>query len=122
MILRFKFENHRPEATIPDDLKEFEARLRKAQRSRIGDTPEQSAPPSSSGLRHGLEFVSGVLAGALLGWFVDRLFGTAPFGLIFFMLLGFASGLLSAVRSAKRAELDADALGNDPGNSADDES
>jgi ATP synthase protein I len=66
-----------------------------------------------------MEFVSGVLAGALLGWFIDRLFGISPFGLIIFMLLGFASGLLNAVRSAKKAGLEAELRGNGPEDLAD---
>jgi len=107
------------EVTISDDLEEFEVKLRAAKGAHSGQSSEKSHNSSASGLRHGMEFIGGVLAGALLGWFIDQLFNSAPFGLIVFMLLGFVSGLLSAIRSAKRAADDAEASGGDPGSFAD---
>jgi ATP synthase protein I len=35
------------------------------------------------------EFIAGVAVGAGLGWVIDRLAGTSPWGLIVFLLLGF---------------------------------
>ncbi|MBS3648312.1 AtpZ/AtpI family protein [Pseudaminobacter sp. 19-2017] len=46
------------------------------------------------------EFIAGVAVGAGLGWFIDRLAGTSPWGLIVFLLLGFAAGVLNVMRSA----------------------
>ena len=46
------------------------------------------------------EFIAGVLVGAGIGWVADQWFGTAPFGLIVFLLLGFAAGVLNVLRSA----------------------
>jgi ATP synthase protein I len=57
-------------------------------------------PGMAMALRLGADFVAGVVVGVALGWGVDRLFGTAPFGLIVFVLLGFAAGVLSVLRSA----------------------
>jgi ATP synthase protein I len=51
-------------------------------------------------LRLGADFVAGVVVGAALGWGIDRLFGTSPWGLIVFLLLGFAAGVLSVMRTA----------------------
>jgi ATP synthase protein I len=48
------------------------------------------------------EFVAGVVVGALLGWGLDRLAGTSPWGLIGFVLLGFAAGVLNVVRAASQ--------------------
>ncbi|MDR3372677.1 MAG: AtpZ/AtpI family protein [Ancalomicrobiaceae bacterium] len=45
------------------------------------------------------EFVAGVVVGAALGWFFDRWLGTSPFGLIVFLLLGFAAGVLNVLRT-----------------------
>jgi ATP synthase protein I len=55
------------------------------------------------GFRLTSEFVAGVLVGAGLGWLIDRLLGIAPWGLLVFLLLGFAAGVLNVVRSAKAA-------------------
>jgi ATP synthase protein I len=48
------------------------------------------------------EFIGGVVVGVGLGWFFDRLFGTSPWGLIIFLLLGFAAGVLNVLRAAGR--------------------
>lgn len=66
----------------------------------------EGSPRSASGtdfahaLRLASEFVAGVLVGAALGWGVDRLAGTSPWGLIGFLLLGFAAGVLNVVRAS----------------------
>jgi ATP synthase protein I len=46
------------------------------------------------------EFIAGVAVGAGLGWFIDRVAGTSPWGLIVFLLLGFGAGVLNVMRSA----------------------
>ncbi|HEU4518348.1 MAG TPA: AtpZ/AtpI family protein [Microvirga sp.] len=46
------------------------------------------------------EFVSGVAAGGIVGWLVDRLAGTSPWGLIVCLLLGFCAGMLNLMRAA----------------------
>ncbi len=46
------------------------------------------------------EFIAGILVGACIGWFLDRLAGTSPWGLIVFLLLGFGAGILNVLRSA----------------------
>jgi ATP synthase protein I len=48
------------------------------------------------------EFVAGILVGIGLGWGLDRLAGTSPWGLIGFLLLGFAAGVLNVVRTSSR--------------------
>ncbi len=55
------------------------------------------------GFRLSSELVAGVLVGAALGWGIDRLLSTSPFGLIVFLLLGFAAGVVNVVRSATAA-------------------
>jgi ATP synthase protein I len=48
------------------------------------------------------EFVAGILVGAALGWGLDRLAGTSPWGLIGFLMLGFAAGVVNVVRASSR--------------------
>ncbi|HTP91085.1 MAG TPA: AtpZ/AtpI family protein [Xanthobacteraceae bacterium] len=54
----------------------------------------------AKGFRLSSELVAGVLVGAGLGWLIDRWLGTSPWGLIVFLLLGFAAGVLNVMRSA----------------------
>jgi ATP synthase protein I len=46
------------------------------------------------------EFVAGVAAGGILGWLIDRFFGTSPWGLIVCLILGFCAGMLNLMRAA----------------------
>jgi ATP synthase protein I len=59
---------------------------------------------SSNGMGYAVkissEFIAGVVVGAALGWLIDKLFGTGPWGLIIFLLLGFCAGVLNVLRSA----------------------
>ncbi|AJD40283.1 F0F1 ATP synthase assembly protein [Rhizobium sp. SEMIA 4085] len=46
------------------------------------------------------EFISAIVVGALLGYLLDRFVGTAPWGLIVLLLLGFCAGVLNVLRAA----------------------
>lgn len=59
-----------------------------------------SASGYGQALRLSSEFIAGVAVGAGLGWLIDRLAGTSPWGLIVFLLLGFGAGVLNVMRSA----------------------
>lgn len=55
---------------------------------------------AAAALKLSSEFIAGIVVGAGLGWGIDHLAGTSPFGLVVFLLLGFAAGVLNALRSA----------------------
>jgi F0F1-type ATP synthase assembly protein I len=55
------------------------------------------------GFRLSSELVAGVVVGALIGWGIDRLLSTSPWGLIVFLLLGFTAGVVNVIRSAGAA-------------------
>lgn len=58
--------------------------------------------------RFSTEFISGIIAGAMLGWVFDHFLSTRPWGLIVFLLLGFLTGfynLLKAVERERRNEV-----------------
>lgn len=46
------------------------------------------------------EFIAGIVVGVGLGWFLDRVAGTSPWGLIVGLLLGFGAGVLNVLRTA----------------------
>ncbi|MFE1602868.1 AtpZ/AtpI family protein [Methylobacterium sp. ID0610] len=64
--------------------------------SRSGTSSEPS--PLGRALRLSTEFVSGVVAGGLLGWGCDRLLGTKPWGMIVLIILGFGAGIYNVMR------------------------
>ncbi|SHL47644.1 AtpZ/AtpI family protein [Roseibium suaedae] len=45
------------------------------------------------------DFIAGIVVGGGIGWAIDQWFGTLPFGLVIFLLLGFAAGVLNVLRS-----------------------
>jgi ATP synthase protein I len=51
-----------------------------------------------------LELVVGGMVGAAMGWGLDVLLGTMPLFLIVFVLLGFAAGIRTVMRSAQEVE------------------
>jgi ATP synthase protein I len=68
------------------------------------DSPDREQAATASGYAKGFrlssEFVAGVVVGAGIGWLIDRWLGVSPWGLIVFLLLGFAAGVLNVMRSA----------------------
>lgn len=67
-----------------------------------------------SAFRLGSEFVAAVLVGGGLGYLIDRLLGTLPFGLIILLLAGFAAGILNMARTAGRVPKAGERLNDGP--------
>lgn len=55
----------------------------------------------AQGMRMGMEFMSGTIAGFLLGWAIDTQFDTSPWFLLLGILLGFCAGILNIYRFIK---------------------
>jgi ATP synthase protein I len=98
-------------ASRSSDEAALSARLRRLGdelgRDRPGDPSEtdRSRPVADAagfarGFRLSSELVAGVLVGAAIGWAFDRLLGSSPWGLIVFLLLGFAAGVVNVMRAA----------------------
>lgn len=90
-----------------DDLDRRRRDLEAALASRRPDTKSGDESAKTRGmagfgnaLRLSSEFIAGILVGAALGWAIDYMAGTSPWGLIVFLLLGFGAGVLNVLRSA----------------------
>ena len=93
------------DATLSARLRQLGKRLDQVGASRPAENraePRAGADASAlaRGFRLSAELVGGVIVGAGLGLGLDYLLGISPFGLIVFLLLGFAGGVLSVMRSA----------------------
>jgi ATP synthase protein I len=63
--------------------------------------PEARGAALGKALRLATELIAGVAVGGFIGWALDRLFGSAPFLMVVFLILGAAAGILNVVRAAK---------------------
>jgi ATP synthase protein I len=96
---------HSDEAALSARLQRLNEGLGQARRAdQPSDGPGDDGATTASGYARGFrlssELVAGVLVGAGLGWLLDRWLGISPWGLIVFLLLGFAAGVLNVMRSA----------------------
>jgi len=91
------------EADLSARLNRLGERLAQANRTSENDSgPRPTADKSAfaRGFRLSTELVAGVVVGAMIGWLLDRWLGISPWGLIVFLLLGFAAGVLNVMRAA----------------------
>jgi len=92
------------DADLSARLKSLDARISQASTHRAEPEPRSRQTSDSSALgqafRFSAEFVAGVVAGGVIGWFVDYFAGTSPWGLIVCLILGFGAGMLNLLRAA----------------------
>ena len=82
---------------------------RKLNAARSADKPAPRADKDkyaamSMGWRMVIELVVSVMVGAAMGYGLDSLFGSLPLFLIVFVMLGFAAGVRTMMRSAEEMQ------------------
>ncbi|KAA2236216.1 AtpZ/AtpI family protein [Salinarimonas soli] len=97
------------ESDLSARLKSLETRLDQASAHRQETEDPRPRPASDSralgqAMRLSAEFIAGVMAGGVLGYLVDGLAGTKPWGLIVCLILGFCAGMLNLMRAAGLAK------------------
>lgn len=88
-----------------DPFRDFDARMAKIAPVRQPESEEQDrsqAGTAHMGIHVGAELVAGVIGGALIGYGIDYVFETYPFGLLSMLALGSAAGMLNAYRYIQR--------------------
>src|SRR5689334_8728861 len=95
-------ENERsPFRDLDSRVRELRSRMG-ARRERGEDLGDSRPIGYGSGVQVGIELVGGVLGGLLIGYLLDRVFGSGPVLLIVFFFLGAAAGMLNAYRFIRR--------------------
>ena len=101
-----KNDNNRSaeEAALSARLQRLGERLDQKGTSRPVETgpsgPRTDPSALARGFRLSTELVAGVLVGAFIGWALDKWLGTSPWGMMVFLLLGFAAGVINVIRAA----------------------
>ncbi|SFL14275.1 AtpZ/AtpI family protein [Methylorubrum salsuginis] len=105
----------------PPDDGDLSARLKRLETQLEGRRPKAAPAPARAGtpggsaqlgqaMRLSTEFIAGVIAGGILGYLFDHLFGTKPWGMIVLLMLGFITGIYNVMRvsgfSGQKAEKD----------------
>ncbi len=107
-----------------DRMAALEARIAAARGDKAADKRHQEEHYSQAqhAWRMVIELVAGLAIGFGIGYGLDALFGTAPFLMVIFTLLGFAAGVLTMVRTANEIQRQdmADAAGEAPADNGDD--
>jgi ATP synthase protein I len=85
-------------------LAALERSLKAVSEHRQDEKRSEKAPQGNSGLGQALrlsgEFTAGIIVGGGFGWGFDRWLGTSPWGMMLFLMLGFAAGVYNVMRSA----------------------
>lgn len=89
-------------APDPDRLNDLGKRLDDFQTKRAAG-PKPAASQSGIATRLGTELVAGLIVGGGMGWGIDRIFHTAPWGLVVFFILGAAASIRAVMRTAQKA-------------------
>lgn len=93
------------EADLSARLKRLESRLgeassRRDTQARAGSRGSSDMSGLGKALRFSAEFIAGIVAGFGVGWAIDSVVGTSPWGMIVGLLLGFGAGMLNIMRAA----------------------
>lgn len=88
----------------PDALDKLAARVAEVKQGREDREPRVAIDRSgmSLGLRMASEFASAILVGGLLGYGIDFLMKSTPWGLLLGLALGFMAGTVNLVRASRQ--------------------
>lgn len=103
------------QASLDDRLRRLEGHLVAKgvrEKSDTADKTETTSASMGQAMKLSSEFIAGIIAGAGLGWFIDRVAGTNPWGLIICLFLGFGAGTLNVLRAAGYVAENGNNVGN----------
>jgi ATP synthase protein I len=90
-----------------DKLRSLGERLERARSARASSRPQSENAEDKGilhvalglGLRFGVEMVVALGMGLGIGWLIDRYLGTKPWGMVVFLVLGAAAGIVNVWRA-----------------------
>ena len=88
----------------PDD---FKTRLKIAKskiKKQLSSKDEKKGSFMGSAFKLGTELVASVGVGTIIGFILDNWFGTKPWFIIIFFIIGAIAGMLNVIRVAKRMQ------------------
>lgn len=95
-------EDKKQQESLPDNLIK-RVKIMKMTQSEKKD-PDLSYSAMGAGMRISIDFVAAIFVGVILGYWLDRYFGTEPLFLLILFFLGAITGFYSVYRTAKRLD------------------
>ena len=95
------------EDSLDRRLDDLESRLAEKRRETKGDEDIKTAGRGASyskAVKLSSEFIAAIVTGAVLGYLIDFMLGTKPWGMVIFLLIGFAAGILNMLRTSGYVE------------------
>ena len=90
---------------MPKD--QFKTRLeiakKKASKPNMGDKKHNPSPIGSA-FKLSTELVSAVAVGTIIGFILDKTFGTKPWLILIFFFVGVIAGIMNVIKSAKKMQ------------------
>jgi ATP synthase protein I len=94
--------------SFKEKLDALDQKLKAVEARKAKDAENQGAAAKMNNMglayRMVIDLIAGVVFGLFVGLSIDRVFGTAPWGLIIMILLGLAAGVRIMMQSAKKFE------------------
>ena len=89
---------------IIEDKNRISKKINEFQKKYKHQSSNDNVKSSAFGLamRITTDLMSGVIIGGIMGWSFDKLFGTSPWLLIVFFVLGVFAGISNVIRTANR--------------------
>ena len=85
----------------------FKTRLEIAKKKiskRNFDNKKHNPPPIGTAFKLSTELVSAVVVGTIIGFILDKTFGTKPWFILIFFFVGVVAGITNVIRSAKNMQ------------------
>lgn len=96
-------ESSSSDSELADRLDSLSSKLGKRKQV-VENVDEKKGRANSEGIAQAMrlssEFIAAIFVGAGLGYLVDTLAGTSPWGMIVLLFLGFGAGILNVLRAA----------------------
>ena len=89
------------------DEDKFKTRLRIAKNKIKNNKDKSQGEPKSSigqAFKMSTELVSAVAVGTIIGFILDKWFGTKPWLILIFFFVGVVAGIMNVIRSAKKLQ------------------
>lgn len=93
-------DSAKPEPDQRLDRLAREIKSRRGSRANL-PPPQRRAAQLGLAMRLATELVAGFVVGAVIGWYLDKWLGTAPWFLLIFFGLGSAAGVMNVLRTAR---------------------